>query len=143
VLFKIAESEPTINPYTTEQRTEFILSCLLAEERTKITIIPLADSNHPDYSKKQPPGIWEADLFKHIECYKNVILFGSAKDIKTTEYIKSICAFNIKTKLINPIEVGGKIQSATDIRRLIREGKIEEIQPLIPAGVYNLILRTI
>jgi hypothetical protein len=159
IFFSRGERDPK-NPYTTDIRIAFIKESLRGidpELLKKLSIIPIADSNHPSYKPEDSDQIrWYKNLsFLIIEDLKtkygaesvssienirknfNIFLYGSGKDELTTRYLKTIIdgakiygESYLIPKLIEPqVKPGSAVTlDATEIRGIITQIKTNEAE---------------
>ena len=118
------------NPFTFEQRKEFILGALTEEEKKKITIVGLRDST-PEEDRTEPLW-WYKQIEKFIDQIKdkdkeyNVYLYGGEKD-DASEYLKQIKTHSgiTDTKTIDVVKIlmdGKEVDvNATIIRTLLNK----------------------
>ena len=141
------------NPFTFEERKEFILGALTEDEKKKITILGLRDSTEED--NKADPIWWYNKVKEMILTLKeegkeyNVYLYGSNKDTLTQEYLNLLEEHSgvTGTKLVSPASVlmdGREVNiNATDIREKINKDKkteedIKYLKTVLPDNLKSL-----
>ena len=144
------------NPFTFEQRKEFILGSLTDKEKEKLTIYGLRDSTEED--RKSDPIWWYNKVKEMINLIKekdkeyNVYLYGSNKDTITEDYLKKLKDYSdvTNTKLVTPTNVsvdGNEVNiNATDIReKLIKTIKTKEdikyLETVLPENLKQLFIK--
>jgi cytidyltransferase-like protein len=143
------------NPFSFEQRKEFIIGALTEDEKKKITVLGLRDSTEED--NKADPIWWYNRVKEMINSLKeegkeyNVYLYGSSKDALTDEYLKLLQQHSgiTSAKLVSPTSVmlDGKEVSinATDIRTILnKEVKtvedIKYLETVLPSNLKTVLI---
>ena len=132
------------NPYSFEERTDFIRGCLSNEENSKLIIKGLRDSTQED---RDSDPVWWYTQVKHIlSDFQNSIvsLYGSNKDSITEDYLnklKTYSGFN-KEKIVEPILTKDVTINATDIRTILNKTEKSEddnkyLRSVLPEYVLN------
>lgn len=154
IIGSIGSIDTIKNPFTFEERKNFIISCLTVEEKDKVIIVGLRDSMPEDRAIDK---YWWYNQVRNIinEKFKNLInlyLYGSKKDEATGEYLgllKNKCGIKdtkeIEPVMITDLEDKQLIINATDIRNIIRKTKdkrtISEnkyLDSVIPLSIRDL-----
>lgn len=121
---------PTIkNPFTFEERKNFILSSLDDKQKSNVIVRPIRDYHNTDQ-------LWVSDVLNKIneasEGTENVCLIGNYKD-SSSYYLKYFPQFDFR-----PITTKSNIDATTIRNSLFKEGKI--LHDLIPEAVSNFLL---
>ena len=163
-LLELCEKEPLKNPYFTNFRKFLIEESIrevAPELLSKITILGLKDSNHPNYLGPYRPREWEENLSNMIQdvCSKLakeyvVYLFGSAKDQATGNYINNIIKSvkingnSLLLHLIEPVKTdNNNTLDATTVRSMLRKyhetkdnSIIADLKKFLPNAVLKYLI---
>lgn len=139
------------NPFSFEMRKDFIEGSLTPQEREKIKIFGLRDSTQNDIDTDKL--WWYKQVKQIIDSVKIqdhnyiVSLYGSDKDIPTTEYLQKLndnSGIN-NTKIVRPQHIvvdGNPINiNATDIRKILND--VKKLKLILPEYVSQKLLNII
>lgn len=118
----------TKNPFTADERQELITAMLqqAGVPRTRLLFVHVRDYYYNET-------LWlsevQAGVHTHTRGSTDIALIGHIKD-ESSYYLRSFPAWEfIPTHVVSPL-------SATDVRRAYFEGRLNDVQPMVPPAVH-------